>query len=238
MSRIYSSVQEAYEEIEREIVEMGLDYQSATYQDKDVGDDDGFSTKELRGYHLIIQSPDVDEAAVTVDQVKGSQGLKWLFAEHQDRTTTNQNPGEAWKIRREVWEEFLEDNGQFSYSYPERMAWQIPCIIKELRQRPNSRQAMIEMHQNHLDLENMGGTRRIPCSLSYSFMVRRGAMDGFYLMRSSDYYTHFLYDMVLAIKLVDFIRYRVDSNLKMGQFHMFIQSLHAFKKDYGPRGIF
>ena len=239
MSRIFRNVKEAYAEIERELLEMGLDYQTETYQDQHVGDDPGFLTKELQGYNFIIEAPDPDDS-IKVIQTRDKSIVPWIETEAQERFSgLSHNPGKAWKERPLVWEQFIEPtSSRFSYTYSERMYWQLWPSINELKVRPNTRQAVIEIHQSALDIFSLGGKRRIPCSLSYSFLIRRHALDCFYVMRSSDYYTHFLNDVVLAILLQDFIRHNVNPDLKMGRFHMFVVSLHAFAKDLKARGVF
>lgn len=236
--RIFQNTAEAYAEVERELLEMGLTYQSASYQDKDVSDNPDFETRELQGYHFLIDTPDPKEGLATVRANKDEIEAKWVLAEAEERFfQRGQNPGQS-HVLRPVWKQFLEEDGRFSYTYSERMADQIPVIIEELKARPNTRQAVVEMHQNAYDLQNLGGKRRIPCSLSYTFHIRDGKMLCYYIMRSSDYYEHFLNDMVLAIMMQDFIRREVDDNLEMGNFHMIVLSLHGFAKDLKARGIF
>jgi thymidylate synthase len=236
--RIYNSVKEAVAEVQRELMEMGIQVGSHSYQDKIVDGNDDFVTKELQAYSFTIVSPDWREALEQVSAWYGDNVATWVRAEFEERTGFEPfNPGEAWKLRHKVWRQFIESDGRFSYTYSERMYPQLVPVVNELKTHMCTRQAIVEMHNNHDDLHNMGGKRRIPCSMFYQFLIRRGALDCIYVMRSSDFYTHFVNDLTLAIMLQNWVRDQV-GGLTTGNFHMFVSSLHAFNKDLKARGIF
>lgn len=64
----------------------------------------------------------------------------------------------------------------------------------------------------------------------YQFMVRDGKLDVIYVMRSSDFATHFQNDIWLADELRRYIASQL--NLPIGKFIMFVSSLHIYKKDW------
>lgn len=230
--RIFSNLKEARDEIERDLHEMGLKYQTMTVQDKVVGGDPGFMTLELQGYgYKIVAAEDID------DFIEARHlNAKWIDAEIAERTSGESlNPGAAWRLRPEIWGEFLHE-GQFSYTYPERMAHvnQVENCLEELRFRPNSRQCVIAIWKP-ADNRQIGGAVRVPCSIFYQLMIRNRAVDLHYVQRSCDLMTHFNYDLVLAIRFQQWAARRL--NLPTGIFHHYIVSLHAFKKDLPP-GIF
>ena len=236
--RIFANCQEAISEIQRDLYEMGVEVTSNSMQNKVVKGDDGFTTKELQGYSFtILDSGDKDSIA---------NNLEWCEAEFKERINgwyavddfrqpyTPLNPGNAYKIRSEIWNQFLVD-GKFCYTYNERMHWQIKAVIEELKRNPNSRQAIIEVHSRKTDQDRMGGKSRIPCSMYYQFMIRNGKLDVIYNMRSTDFLTHFKHDIWLACKLRDFMAEKV--GIESGKYIMFASSLHAYKKDF-PEGVF
>ena len=92
-----------YGEVERDLIEMGTEIRTETMQDKYIADDDDYTTKEIIGYQYAIKdTSDVDEL---IHMNKGS--IEWCFAEIQERIGgIKLNPGNAWQIRRKVWEEF------------------------------------------------------------------------------------------------------------------------------------
>jgi thymidylate synthase len=235
--RIYTNLKEAVKETERELVEMGIHLHPETMQDKDVKQDKDFETIELQGYSYCITSQvKIDE---DFNELGGIKEYVWL--ELNDRVSESWlNPGRSFRARQEIWEPFLEKNGRFSYSYNERMREQIEQIILELSLRPNTRQAVITMYDRHQDIANLGGIRRVPCSMYYQLMRRtrnkKEGLDLIYTMRSCDFYTHYLYDVVLAMKFQEYMSNRL--GIEPGHFTHFIGSLHGYKKDYEKRGVF
>lgn len=237
MSRIFDSCVEAQKEIERTLYEMGIKVRPYSYQNKIVKDDPNFETIELQGESYTI----VDHS--DMGKMKGLT-LDWCKAEFEERINPIPiNPGEAWKLRRDVWEQFLVksdfqfiETEVFDYTYNKRMGYQIPIIINELKERPNTRQAVIEVHNNYLDLDSMGGKKRIPCSLNYTFLIRKRRLDIYYMQRSCDFVTHYANDVWLAIKLMQYIAKKVE--VEPGHFHHYIVSLHSYLKDLKGKGIF
>lgn len=227
MSRIFENPIEAMNEIERDIMEMGIKVHPHTMQNKDVKNNENYSTLEVQNYSFTILDMSKKDSIV--------KNLEWCKAEFQERIKRNINPGEAWKIREEVWKEFLNPNGLFDYTYSERLnGWrQVQLIIEELKENPDTRQAVIHVHfpQDILSMR----AKRIPCSMYYQFMIRRGKLDVIYNMRSSDYDTHFSHDLWLADELRNYIAQEV--GIESGILHMNIGSLHRYK-NYTTKHVF
>lgn len=235
--RIYSSLKEAYNEIQRDLVEMGVEVHPQTMQDKIVKDDKDYLTKEMVGYCYSIN--DFSKIREDFEFLGGNE--PYAFQEVLDRTASDlRNPGSSWKHRSEIWEEFLHD-GKFSYTYNERFRDQLPSIIYELTFRPNTRQAIITMYDKHLDLGNIGGKARIPCSLSYQYLIRPNGngvpcLDLIYTMRSCDIFTHLIYDQYINMKVQEYVAHAI--GIEPGRFIHFTGSLHGYYKDYSKKGIF
>lgn len=231
--RIFKNCGEAINEIERDLFEIGVRVKVPTVQDKDVSGLDEYETKEMEGYSFMILDQ-ADRNAMVINQKTCL--LYWNQAEHKERVAVGPkiNPGEAYKLREKVWNEFLHD-GKFAYTYNERIRTQLHDIVGELGKNINTRQAIIEIHNNKIDLGSMGGKSRVPCSMFYQFLYREGKLDVIYNMRSSDFYTHFKNDIWQAMELRNHIAKEID--VKPGKFIMFVSSLHAFKKDFKD-GIF
>jgi len=233
MSRIFKNCLEAQKEIERDLYEMGTEVQPSSMQDKVVVHDEEYLTKELQGYsYSILKFDDVNDL---IDTTNGPEKLLWCTSDFEERISNDYiNPGEAWKYRKEIWEEFLHD-GKFAYTYNERIRTQLDLVINELRIHPTSRQAIIEIHNNIIDIQNMGGIKRIPCSMFYQFLLRRDKLDIYYVMRSCDLLTHWPYDVWQAVHLLKYVAATV--KVEPGKFMHYMTSLHAYKKDM-PGGIF
>jgi thymidylate synthase len=232
--RIYQNAVEMIKEVERDLFEMGIRYQSDTVQDRDVSKDPGFRTIEISGYaYALTGFSGLDEMVKYL-----GNNLFWAKEEAKERLYPNAydpNPGKAWIHDKAKWEKFLRD-GVFSYSYAERMQYQIPYVIHELKSRSNTRQAIITIYNVNQDIMNWGGRDRVPCSLAYQFINRDGALNLIYTQRSCDFLAFFSTDVYLAVRLLFHIAEQVDA--KPARLIHFVGSLHAFAKDLEGRGIF
>lgn len=220
--RIYLNCNEAITDIGRELKKCATTVHTQTMQNKQISNDPAYETKEIQAFEFCIINTD--------DKDKMPQAtLEWLNAEFKERVSPSfTNPGEAYKLRHEVWDEFLVE-GKFEYTYNERIQWQIAPVLNELRLHPETRQAIIEVHDRGVDTERMG-KMRVPCSIFYQFMIRDGKLDVIYVMRSSDFATHFQNDIWLADELRRYLAYAL--NLPIGKFIMFVSSLHVYRKDW------
>lgn len=219
MGRIFENCKEAMDEIERDIVEMGIKVHPHSMQNKNVKDDDNFSTLELQNYSFTILDGR-DYNGIVPHHL-------WLASEFMERMDQDINPGEAYKLRKEIWEPFLVLN-KFDYTYSERIHAenQFDRVIEELKKNPDTRQAIIHIHEPK-DVKSIGGKKRVPCSMYYQLMIRRGKLDIIYNMRSSDFGTHFQNDIALAMMLQRFIGKCID--VEAGLFSMNVGSLHIYK---------
>ena len=204
---------------------MGIPVHPKSYQNKIVEGNSDFDTLELQNYIYTVTEPQLGHLNPT---------QPWADVEFTERVSNRMiNPGEAWKARPEVWEQFLDDRGHFDYTYPQRMFGQISPIIGELQDNPDSRQLFLSIWDPR-DIHSVGGKERIPCSLGYLFQARQGQLHMTYMMRSSDLATHFENDVYLAHKLQCYVAQQ--TNLPVGRFTHYIASLHLFRKD--GEGIF
>jgi thymidylate synthase len=218
-------------EVERDLFEMGIRVQSDTMQDKDVHDNKDFETVELQAYPYMLTSwNDVN------DMVNYIGNLYWVKAEFMDRVDSKYlNPGNAYKVNESLWNEYLRDD-QFAYTYNERIREQLPQLIRELKKRPNSRQAIVTMYDRHQDMNNWGGKDRVPCSMYYQFYIRKGKLNMIYTMRSCDFLNHFTHDVWLALRLLEWVANAI--HMESGVFTHMLGSLHAYQKDLKARGIY
>lgn len=233
--RYFKDCYETIREVERDLAEMGLEYESDTVQDKKLIGDDRL-TKELSPYAYQVFA--VNNEFQKMDEMlqyrkeKDPSYLSWVVAEAKERVgiryCENKNPGEAWKHYEKFWKSFLHD-GMFSYTYVERLQEQIKYVIKELTLRPNSRQAIITMYDRHQDMMNWGGKARVPCSLTYHFLMRENKLSLVYSQRSCDFLKFFQADIYCSIEMLKYIAQQLDVEVK--SFTHFINSLHVFKKD-------
>jgi len=235
--RIYQDALEMIKEVERDLFEMGIRYQSYSVQDKIVENDSDYETIELigTGYKLVPNEEGVfSNMEKLLEYKKDKYFQRWVYAEAGERLCgRGSNPGDAWKLRSEIWEPFIR-RGRFSYSYAERWREQLSYVTHELAMNPNSRQVIMTMYDRHQDMMNWGGLDRVPCSLSYHFLIRDGRLNLIYNQRSCDFVNFFQADVYITITLQSYVANIL--GVKTGLFVHNINSLHAFKKDL--KGVF
>jgi thymidylate synthase len=224
--RIYSNFKEALNEIKRDLAEMGIKVTTQTMQDK--SRPEGFETLELQNYIYTVINPNVKFLSPT---------QPWADLEFEERISEKAiNPGKAYLKRLDIWGEFLEQTlypdgsygPSFSYTYPERMWFQLKRIVDELKKHPDSRQLFLSVWDPCKDIYRLG-VRRVPCTLGYYFQNRQGYVHMTYLQRSADFVTHFQNDIYLAIRLLKWVCNK--ANCKPGRFTHWIGSLHIYKED-------
>ncbi|MDE2098831.1 MAG: hypothetical protein KGL39_16380 [Patescibacteria group bacterium] len=228
--RIYKDFPEALNEVRRDLAEMGILVHPQTYQDKNVEGDSRFDARELTNYIFTVTSPNPHHLNPT---------QPWADHEFDERISGRQlNPGKAYLDRREVWEQFLEKDDRFSYSYPARLTLsrgdrQVDYIIDRIKMDPSSRQLFMAVW-DRWDIGYIGGVHRVPCSIGYLVHVRRGQVNLTYLQRSADFATHFVNDVYLAHRMQRYIAEQ--TGYQVGHYIHWIGSLHVFQKDV--EGVF
>ena len=230
--RIFANCVEAYNEVRRDLHELGTLVHPQTMQDRDVKDNPDYRTLELSPYGFTIENgSDIKGLLDSLDK-----SSTWMEAEFTERIGNAPNPGTAWELRADTWRPFLHD-GAFAYTYAQRMNYgeALLKVFHELADHPDTRQAVLPIFSGPLDLPNLGGTARVPCSLHYQFLRRNGALQMIYVMRSSDFLTHFPYDIALAIRLQWYLAGLL--LLPVGHFTFFTGSLHLYARDADP-GVF
>jgi len=229
--RVFGDCYELMSEVMRDVYEMGHKVHPHSMQNKIVKDDDNFETKEIINYSYCLTSMSRKDYLFII-----SKSLKWAMAEFEERIESrfdegHVNPGEAWKLRPEVWKQFINEEGKFDYTYNERIdpVGRLYFIVDELKTNPDSRQCVLPIFYPR-DLYEMGGQKRIPCSLHYQFLLRDGRLNIVYNQRSADVVTHFGNDVFLAWMLMSHVAKEV--GVKEGYLFHNIASLHAYKKDW------
>lgn len=232
--RIYSNAYQLMSEIGRNLYEMGCEVKPKTYQNKNIEGKDEFITKELIcEQYCLTKMPD-PEYLFTYTKCRD-----WADAEFKERVSNvTINPGAAWRLRKDVWEEFINKSGMFDYTYNQRMYYTLYSLIELLREDNDTRKAVLPIFNGngYDDTLYYDGSARIPCSMYYDFLIRENAsgekqLNITYHQRSSDFVTHFGNDVYLAWKLMEYVAEQV--GIKPGYLYHTIDSLHAYKKDWG-----
>lgn len=239
--RIFSNSFELMSELGRELNSYGQTVKPKTYQNKVIEGNDDFITKEV-----ICQQYCLTSLGDPVWLFIFSKSKEWADAEFQERISFDPsypsrkmpwNPGKAWELRKDLWEQFLDEEGLFDYTYSERMAWVLPDLIELLKNDSDTRKAVLPIFNGtgEIDTIQYSGSKRIPCSMYYDFLIRENGkgekvLHICYHQRSSDFVTHFGNDVYLAWRLMEYVAQEV--GIKPGYLYHTIDSLHAYKKDW------
>ena len=230
--RIYSNSFELMSELGRELNSYGQTVKPKTYQNKVIEGKEEFETKEL-----ICQQYCLTSLGDPVWLFVFSHSKEWADAEFQERIDTSDiiNPGKAWELRKDLWEQFLV-NGKFDYTYNERMVI-LPYTIQLLKSDSDTRKAVLPIFNGNDEDDTLyyHGNKRIPCSMYYDFLIRQNGkgekvLHICYHQRSSDFVTHFGNDVYLAWRLMEYVAKEV--GVKPGYLYHTIDSLHSYKKDW------
>lgn len=163
--RVFDNCYELMSELRREVWEMSAIVTPKSMQNKNIEGDINYETKEILNYSYCLLSLGQEEYLFNGTQTDIESTKKWAIAEFNERVDPRGlNPGEAWKIRKEIWEEFLV-NGKFDYAYGERLNFcpgdesedaigNLQRVINELLRNPDTRQGIIPVW----DLEKDGAT--------------------------------------------------------------------------------
>ena len=245
--RIYKTIKEALDETLRDLKVRGITTECKSYQDKKLDGDERF-VKELIGVDFKIDKPllDRDEAVRFVFKDDADRILKYCKQEISDRCSGEPlNPGNSYKIRADLWNNFLEGTGKFSYQYAERL-WvrnQFGSVISCLKNDSGTRQAVLSVWDPEIDMDTnkLGGVSRVPCSLTYQFLIRNGRLHCIYNMRSNSAFEHCCIDLYCASGLMEYVVKELKDtypDLKVGSLTYCCGSLHMFKWDVDQLVLF
>lgn len=240
--RIFSNTHDLMSEMGRELSSYGAIVKPKHYQNKYIEGNDDFVTKEIICQQYCLTGMPDPEWLFTYTKARD-----WADAEFEERVTTSPflNPGKAWELRKDLWEQFLNLNGRFDYTYNERMSTvayykdspetYLNNIIRLLKDDPGTRKAILSIFDPSIDSQRLDGVGRIPCSMYYDFLIRwspkgEKVLHICYHQRSSDFIQHFGNDVYLAWRLMEYVAKEV--GIKPGYLYHTIDSLHAYKKDW------
>jgi thymidylate synthase len=119
----------------------------------------------------------------------------------------------------------------FNTLYGPRILSQLPVIEQELRERPDSRRAVIMiLDKDDLNLLDKNESIEFPCTDSASFFIRDGKLNVHVHMRSQNMGQVLKLDMYLWGRFT--CEFAEKLGLPVGKFSSSVVSAHVFKKDF------
>lgn len=247
MARIFKDCLEMVQEMDRELKVSGITVPVKHYQNQELTGANQ-NTKELIGVNFVISKP----------WLKKKEMLDFLFKDEAEKIEqycqqeildrvdrSGLNPGNSYKIRMDLWQKLMskKDGDKFDYTYSERINYvrQLDNAIAALKDDIHSRRAMIMVFRPEDTQESMGYQTRIPCSVSYQFLIRNNKLMVIYYIRSNDYFKHFAIDIWLTHAIQDYICQQLQGTypgLKVGSLNYYAGSFHAYNEDLSNWVIF
>lgn len=247
MARIFKDCLEMVKEMDRELKVSGITVPVKHYQNQELTGENQ-NTKELIGVNFVITKPWLQKREM----------LEFLFKDEAQRIEDyckqeildrvdrrGLNPGNSYKIRMDLWQKLMskKENDKFDYTYSERINYsrQLDNAIAALKDDEHSRRAMIMIFKPEDTMESSGFQTRIPCSVSYQFLIRNNKLMVLYYIRSNDYFKHFAIDIWLTQAIQEYVWTQLQDTypgLKIGPLNYYAGSFHAYHEDLSNWVIF
>lgn len=236
------------------ILRYGDEVEVGQWQSQDVSDDPAMISRELRHVRVDVDVPHNPDTLRDWLQ----PNLPWAedhFLERISGEPLNPPPSEAWWPFAQRSNVEHKEGEQYSHTYPERIwpklanlpsqfelgnHWGIRYgygdlddLIELLVKNPLTRQAYLPIWFPE-DTGAVGG-HRVPCTLGYHFLVRKGLVEIVYFIRSCDLLRHFTDDAYMACRLLQHVVEMMQGrgiNVTASSLIMHISSLHVFRGDY------
>ena len=247
MARIFKDCSDMIQEMDRELKVSGITVPVKHYQNQKL-EGENQNTKELIGVNFIISKPYLKKKEMLDFVFKGESDLieEYCEQEYLDRIDSSRlNPGNSYKIRMDLWQKLMskEVAGKFDYTYSERLNsyGQLSNVIDTLKEDEHSRRAMVMVFYPEDSVESGGFETRVPCSISYQFLIRNNKLMVLYYIRSNDYFKHFAIDIWLTQAIQGYITNQLKDRypkLKCGALHYYAGSFHAYNEDLSNWVIF
>lgn len=228
------------QEMDRELKVSGITVPVKHYQNQELEGKDQ-ETKELIGVNFIISRPWLGgyDMLRFIFKVEADNILEYCQQELKDRVNREGvNPGESYKIRLDLWQKLMSKNeqGKFDYTYSERINYkgQLDKAIATLKEDKHTRRAMVMIFSPEDMQSAEGAETRIPCSISYQFLIRNNKLMIIYYIRSNDYFKHFAVDIYMAQAMQTYIVEQLHDTypeLKRGSLNYYAGSFHAYHED-------
>ena len=192
MARIFKDCLEMIQEMDRELKVSGITVLVKHYQNQAL-EGKNQNTKELIGVNFIISKPFLKKKEmlefIFKDEAKNIEDYCWT--ELGDRLNrAGLNPGNSYKVRLDLWQKLMSksEGDKFDYTYSERINHfgQLDNAIAALKDDIHTRRSMVMIFDPVDTKDSMGAQTRIPCSISYQFLIRNNKLMVLYYIRSND----------------------------------------------------
>jgi thymidylate synthase len=154
---------------------------------------------------------------------------RWMMNGCTDSTEIIEKYPNITKFMEKPKSDQLPEN--FNTFYGPRILSQLPAIEKELREKPDTRRAVIMiLDKDDLNLLDKNESLEFPCTDSATFFIRDGKLNVHIHMRSQNMGQVLKLDMYLWGRFTCELANRL--GVETGKFSSSVVSAHVFKKDF------
>lgn len=114
---------------------------------------------------------------------------------------------------------------RFFGAYGPPIVEQLPYVVQNLRDDPDSRQAVVTIWR-----PSPPATKDVPCTVALQFLLRGGRLMLHTMMRSNDLYLGVPYDVPLFCRLQHYVASLL--GVEVGRYYHTAGSLHVYERDF------
>lgn len=222
-NRKFKTFQQAFLSINKEIIE------NPTYKTNSrIGD-----VQEISNYNYEVSDMSTYEfpnpLIGRLDYNYGAKFYEWMITGSTDPDSLTKDYPNTARFMEKPKSDLLPQN--FNTFYGPRIIEQLPYIVKELKDNPNSRRAVISiLEKTDLLLLDKDETLEFPCADSATFFIREGKLNAHLHMRSQNMGQVLKLDMYLWARFTKELAFEL--NIPTGTFSSSIVSAHVFTRDF------
>lgn len=182
------------------------------------------NTRYLNNVGFYIKNPSDNKILTYFRKWKNSYAdIEWEWYLSQNRNVSE------IKKHAKIWDRMHSGDNlvNSNYGYQWNRNNQLDFVIEELKNKPNSRRAVLTIYDGKEHLSHKIDT---PCTLNIVFSIADNKLNMSVLMRSNDLWYGFCNDQYCFSKLQELVSSRL--NMDHGWYYHFVNNLHIYDTHY------
>jgi thymidylate synthase len=182
----------------------------------------GVKTNELTNFVLELESA---ESATFLNGIGRNASQDVLAAELMQWAAGVSDLSQL-RAASKVFEQFSDDEHRLYGAYGPRAYEGLKRAVKVLSDDDSSRKATVSLWNNTEFIDS----KDLPCTISWSFLIRHGALHMTTFMRSNDVWTGVTYDVPSMARIQSMMAWALGVDL--GSYTHIAQSMHLYQSDW------
>jgi thymidylate synthase len=195
------------------------------YHDLNTRGESFAGTKAMFNASFTVQ--DVEDKVVKTE----ARGFKKDYAEYEfNWYLTGNRDAKEISERAKMWKKMMVGNTtevNSNYGYFWKFNWQLDRVIKDLRENPTTRRAIV-VHYDISELDRYSFDT--PCNVALNFYVKDNKLELTVFARSIDLWFGFCNDFYTFARLMSIVSSQTGYSL--GSMHWFITNLHIYERHF------